>query len=269
MNMDRKEIAKLYFLGHPAVLPQSSPPPNLPLKVEGGNNDGSLEKRVTVKPLTDKDLVSEEEPRVRDLDLAERLGFSQARDIRTLIKKHEAELETYGPLARQITASISGKGRVMDVEEYLLTEEQALLLCMFSRTERAAEVRREVIWAYKAWRDRNKAQQSGELQELREKVDLLIAARPVPAPRSKAISGYSDIPYIPFPSGKRPRFWADTEVRDFIINNHRAMGCLDCVEAIKQLYGADRTPSKSSINNLWQLMDQQVKQSNQVKRKAA
>ena len=92
------------------------------------------------------------EPRIHDLRVAERLGMSRPRDIRQLIVRNQAELETYGELARCRTAPISGKGRVQEVNEYWLNEAQTLLICMLSRTPAAAAIRKEVIDLYMAYR---------------------------------------------------------------------------------------------------------------------
>jgi hypothetical protein len=93
------------------------------------------------------------EPRLRDLTIADRLGYERPRDIRKLIERNKEEIESHGALARHHGAPIiSGKGREMDVEEYWLNEAQCLLVCMFSRTAIAAEVRRAVIEVFMAWR---------------------------------------------------------------------------------------------------------------------
>lgn len=104
--------------------------------------------------ITERDLtILDEEPRVQDLRLAEALGFSQPRDIRKLIDRNKGELELYGLLARHGGAPIrSGKGRLMESLEYWLNEAQALLVCMFSRTDQAARVRRELVEVFMAWR---------------------------------------------------------------------------------------------------------------------
>lgn len=93
----------------------------------------------------------EGEARVLDEDLAERLGMASRTDIRhTLIKRHADELATYGGL-RQLVVNSGGKvGRPS--KGYYLNEEQALLVAMFSGTPKAAEVRREVIRVFTAWR---------------------------------------------------------------------------------------------------------------------
>jgi hypothetical protein len=93
------------------------------------------------------------EPRARDLDIAERLGFSRPRDIRQLIEGNKAELEGFGTLARRAAASIvSGKGRVMETQEYWLSEEQVLLVASLSKAPHAASVRAMLIRVFVAWR---------------------------------------------------------------------------------------------------------------------
>jgi hypothetical protein len=73
------------------------------------------------------------EPRVRDIRLAERLGFERPRKIRELIERNFAELETYGLLPRHRAPIVSGKGGVQWTEEYWLNEAQSSLLCMWSK----------------------------------------------------------------------------------------------------------------------------------------
>lgn len=91
-------------------------------------------------------------PRARDIDIAKALGFVRPRDIRQLIERNLSEIEGFG-LALCRTAPIrSGKGRVTEVKEYWLNEEQALLIASISDAERAPEVRRMLIRVFVAWR---------------------------------------------------------------------------------------------------------------------
>jgi hypothetical protein len=77
--------------------------------------------------------------------------MSRPRDIRkNLIIPNLDELRTYGNL-RETRANPGKPGR--PAYQYHLNEEQALLLCMFSKTAKAAEVRKEVIETFKAYRD--------------------------------------------------------------------------------------------------------------------
>lgn len=87
------------------------------------------------------------EPRARDLDIAERLGFDRPRDIRKLIERNLAEIESFGTCA--IVARVV---RGNPVSEYWLTEEQALLVSSRSDAENAAAVRRMLIKVFVAWR---------------------------------------------------------------------------------------------------------------------
>src|SRR5262249_206263 len=120
----------------------------------------------------------DEEPRISDARLAERLGFERLRVIRELIGRHRAELLSYGvlateenspkvglkpqpPYATAVRAESTPKAWVSDAEfieprrqgrrkpgpvsGYYLNEGQALVLCALSRTPAAAAIRRELI----------------------------------------------------------------------------------------------------------------------------
>ncbi len=89
----------------------------------------------------------ENEQRVLGTDLAERLGFERPRKIRELINRKLAELQRYG--------TCPSVGRVIRgnlAQEYYLNEEQALLVCMFSDTDNASNVRKQVIDTFMAVR---------------------------------------------------------------------------------------------------------------------
>jgi hypothetical protein len=82
----------------------------------------------------------EGEPRARDLDIADRLGFSQPRDIRKLIKRHSAELEQFGPSRHRGAMVDIGSGAKREVQEYWLNEGQALLVSILSDAPNAPAV---------------------------------------------------------------------------------------------------------------------------------
>lgn len=98
------------------------------------------------------------EPRVRDLDLAEKLGFSRPRVIRELIERNMAEIENFGAVRRGVNKIRSGRGRVAEVEEFYLNEEQALLVSVLSNAPNAPAVRAMLIRVFVAYR-------RGELQK--------------------------------------------------------------------------------------------------------
>lgn len=90
------------------------------------------------------------EARVLDLRIAERLGYDDPHKIRALIDRNRVELESYGEVSA-MTAETSAKGGRPGTE-FWLNEAQTLLLCMFSKTDNAALVRKEVITVYVVFR---------------------------------------------------------------------------------------------------------------------
>lgn len=90
------------------------------------------------------------EPRARDLDVAERLGFDRPRDIRKLIERNLVEIESFGVCATVARTPDDRGGR--PATEYWLTEEQALLVASRSEAENAPQVRRMLIKVFVAWR---------------------------------------------------------------------------------------------------------------------
>ncbi len=51
------------------------------------------------------------EPRIRDVDLADRLGFATATKIRELIDRNAGELRTYGPISATVAETTAKGGR--------------------------------------------------------------------------------------------------------------------------------------------------------------
>lgn len=110
----------------------------------------------------------EDEPRILDVVLAERLGFALPRHVRELIDRNRDELETYGILSCRTTNSKiepyqedtgfrmpsgnSARGRGRPAKAYYLNEGQALVICALSRTPKAAQVRKLLIDVFMAYR---------------------------------------------------------------------------------------------------------------------
>lgn len=112
----------------------------------------------------------EDGPRVRDIELAERLGYAHVKKLRELIETRSAELYTYGDIEwrsqKQLDHAASSSFAAENSDfppigeksqkhgrsagAYFLNEEQALLVSMFSEAPRAPEVRRALISAFKA-----------------------------------------------------------------------------------------------------------------------
>ncbi|QQR69078.1 MAG: hypothetical protein IPI58_09715 [Alphaproteobacteria bacterium] len=143
-------------------------------------------------PLTVSDLNTaiNHEPRVRDLAIAERLGLANPRSIREMIDANKAELESYGSLSAVPTMIAIGKGGQREVTEYWLNEAQALLLCTFSRTAQAAQVRRSLITVFMDWR-RGHAERIITVKEHQRmyapKRKLAQGPEPLPAPASHSL----------------------------------------------------------------------------------
>ena len=89
------------------------------------------------------------EPRVHDLHLAERLGFSQILDVRKIIKRNEAKLLNFGVLATVAKTSSDQGGR--PTAEFYLNQKQAIFICMKSETDRAFDVQVEIVRVFDAY----------------------------------------------------------------------------------------------------------------------
>lgn len=90
---------------------------------------------------------SDGEFRVRDLDLAERLGYERPRKIRELIRSmiETGELPGLSPRPAQGLGKFRGKVReVVEVEEFWLDRIEALLVVMRSDAPRAIPMRRVI-----------------------------------------------------------------------------------------------------------------------------
>lgn len=109
----------------------------------------------------------EGEPRVRDIDLAQRLGFDRPRDIRKLIERNRAELESFGTCAT-VARVVKGARGSTEATEYWLNEEQGLLVATLSKTDLAAAVRAMLIKVFVAYRRGHLAPTSGSNANARE-----------------------------------------------------------------------------------------------------
>ncbi len=103
----------------------------------------------TLTRLSDNDV-----PRIRDIDLAERLGFEQPRMIRKIIARHVAA-GNISPIGRStVERSFSGRGRKalheIEVNEYWLSQEEALFITTQSETKRAVFVTKVMIAVFTA-----------------------------------------------------------------------------------------------------------------------
>lgn len=104
----------------------------------------------------------EGEPRIRDLDLAESLGFERPRKIREIISRYRANLLKFGicPTVGQIH---EGAGR--PATEYWLNKQQALFITTKSDASIAIEMTVELIRRFDAY-ERGAVQQSNDTMAL-------------------------------------------------------------------------------------------------------
>lgn len=91
------------------------------------------------------------EPRVYDLELAERLGFDRPADIRKLIKRNEEKLLKFSHIATVARCVELGNGAKRDVAEYYLNQKQSIWLCMKSETDKAFDVQAEIVRVFDAY----------------------------------------------------------------------------------------------------------------------
>jgi hypothetical protein len=94
-----------------------------------------------------------DEPKIRDVDLAERLGYQRRRNIRDLIRRLIAESKLRDVHVRRTVqrTQMPGKGgvRQTDIEEFWLTEAQALFVIAKSETPEATALLQEVIEVFR------------------------------------------------------------------------------------------------------------------------
>lgn len=91
-----------------------------------------------------------EEPRIHDLELAEKLGFERPRTIRQLIERHMERLRRAGEV--EIIKMSPPQGGTK-TNNYYLNETQATFITSQSKTELALDITMQIIETYVAWRN--------------------------------------------------------------------------------------------------------------------
>lgn len=236
---------------------------------------------MTALTLRDLSVVSGE-PRVHDIVLGQRLGFERPRKVRELIHRNFAELKRYGEVSphRGAKPQLGSKGG-RPQSGFLLNEGQALLVCMFADTDRAAEVREQVIRVFMAWR-------AGELQAAPQPARRQRVAPPIsesdprhpkfrdpllPVDNRRALlerlHGFDEkraddrmirtIAHLLPPSGpsgkiKWPRFFHDKDVLTAVVTTHR-QATIDRVHEQLVANFSWRAPSRSSLARFWLRLD--------------
>lgn len=172
---------------------------NLVLHVEGFNLDASLDN----------------EPRIRDVDLAERLGYERPRKIRELIKRMVDEGEIVGLLPRPTVGRMRNRQaeREVEVDEYWLDEDQALLVCMRSNAPRAADVRRVMIKVFREAIRLLDARAKKEQTAIERVLAFILSPKPTDWERmfsDSLVKKLCKLDGIPWDGGKQPRHLAST-----------------------------------------------------------
>lgn len=88
-----------------------------------------------------------------DTALAEKLGMARPTNIRCLIEANMEELASFGHVARGECNVPMPRGGVKKTLAYYLNRQQSLLVCILSKTEKAKEVRAEVIRRFDAYEE--------------------------------------------------------------------------------------------------------------------
>lgn len=220
--------------------------------------------------LTIRDLeVVAGEPRVADIVLGERLGFDRPRDIRKIIARNQGELHRFGFCAT--VAQNHGGGRGRPGRQYWLNEGQALLICMFSDTDRAADVREQLIKVFMAWRRGELVEGSrhgGEnpLPPMAAALEALVAQTQrlvayldnherLNAPGAVAAIQHAAV--VTRPGYKRlSDIERDPAVAELAAAYHRRMTIQEAAARIALEIGEERAPSWSALQRHWAKLDQ-------------
>lgn len=224
--------------------------------------------------------VIEGDARIADTHVQNALGYGRINDLHRIIRKHEAELETYGEMLCQTGKASSGQNTLT----YYLNEEQATLVCMFARTARAAEARRQIVEVFTAWRRGTievqvpRADQVDRLEALIARMQELVGGleRDAIAPQTiplihqarhlealnavlrqldQMVSLSDHATHLPiWPGSHRPRWWRHEGLRAFVTAAHRQMPLsLACAQAAERW--PDARISTSALGRYWQRLD--------------
>jgi hypothetical protein len=216
------------------------------------------------------------EPRVKDIRLGEILGFGKPINVRKLVRRHTKEIERHGENI-SILEKFDGQQSGPASNVYFLNEAQALVVCMHAQTKEAIEVRTQIIEVFLAYRHgklsatmpaktpvkKNRAE-PWELMEdrIRQLEKMMGMQGKVDSPAyTRAVAYAPTILYLDRPDGtrrrqRRPSWWYDLEVRTAAIEHHRQMPIDVAAALIRNYFGKERTPSRSSLGRFWLQLDE-------------
>lgn len=189
--------------------------------------------------------------RISDAHIQRALGYGRINDLHRIIRRHEAELAGYGEMLCRTGKASSGQ----TVITYFLNEPQATLICMFSRTERAAAARKTIVEVFTAWR-------RGQLGDLTscaaDPFERMAGRASHVSSHLRAISAMPalarDVTHLPvWRNGRRPWWWSDYALRSFLTESHRQMTLAQCIAEAQARFG--RAPSMSGLQRYWAVLD--------------
>lgn len=228
------------------------------------------------RKLTPLDLsVASGEPRIKDLVIAERLGFAKPVFIRRLIRENMARLGRRGIID---AASINhGGGRGRPGVEYWLNRGQALQICMLSQTPRAIDVQEELIDVFEAKADGllvistvEKTPPPTFQPALAEEVAALLArtqqlvtlmeaqGRMLRSADAPAELGHAMLMARPTKHKRLADLERDIDVHDMVVRLHRRQTIDEAQAMISARFGPMRAPSRSALGRYWVRMDRML-----------
>jgi hypothetical protein len=171
-------------------------------------------------------IAGDDQPRVLDIRLAERLGYERPRKIRDLIERNISELENYAPLPRLGAMVDRPQGGGRTSSEYWLTRSQARTICMWSNTATAVEVRAELNAVFDAW-ERGELKPAGEVPTITGAIRDLFDEMLLPALRDikKDIKGIAGNVTVLAAKGRRDPSADTHRIHGIIIRHHYFCRC--------------------------------------------
>lgn len=219
--------------------------------------------------LTRDDLsVIEGEARVSCRRLAEVLGYKYVKNVHALIDRHFDELGDFGEVFTFEGKNPSAKGG-RPQKAHLLNEHQAVALCMWASTAKAREARMQIVEVFVAWKrgdlytlEAMRQRGSDPLRTAPDRTKFAVAAdhaetvlRQLRA-LSEGDAFLAEVTHLDiWPSSRRPRWWHDIEVREFLTISHRQMSTVECARVGRIHYGS-RCPGKSAVGDYWLKLDE-------------
>lgn len=128
--------------------------------------------------ITITDIIITDQPRISSVKLGEALGYKSNQQMNTVIKRNMEEIATYAIVTQtegKTTLDPQGRGRTSVA--YLLTEHQALVIAMLSRTEEAKQIRAAMIRAFIELRQIKVKQQDAAISAVETSVKALQQGR--------------------------------------------------------------------------------------------